>query len=61
MKLVLPIILLCLGFMLAGVGYLFRIMHWPGAMVTLLSGSITLITGLVLLIVAISKNNGSNN
>ncbi len=61
MKLAFPVILLCLGFMLAGVGYLFRIMHWPGAMVTLLSGSIALIIGLVLLIVAVSKGAGPNN
>lgn len=45
--------------MLGGMGYLFRIMHWPRAMIILFSGGLMLIIGIVLLIVAISKNTNS--
>lgn len=61
MKFTVPIILCSLGFFIGGFGYLFRIMHWPGAMLALLLGGLLLAIGLIVLIVALAKDAGENS
>lgn len=60
MKLALPIIICSFGFFFAGVGYLFRIMHWPMGTLIMAGGGLMLLTGVVVLVVMLNKNEGQN-
>lgn len=59
MKLALPIILCCFGFFFAGVGYLFKLMHWPMGILIMAGGGAILLTGLIVLVVMLNKEDRS--
>ena len=48
---IVSIVLMVLGVLLSLFGILFKIMHWPGAFIGLVSGGVCLIIGLTGLIV----------
>lgn len=56
MKIKHGVILLVLGFVLKGVGYLFKIQHWPGGSELSLISTIILIAGIIILLFKIIQN-----
>lgn len=51
----LPILFFTLGIAITIVGALFKIMHWPGATILLITGLLAEATALIVLIISIAK------
>lgn len=51
-----PFILFLLGLMITIFGALFKVMHWPGASLMLIIGSLTEAIAIIILIISIFKN-----
>lgn len=51
-----PFALFLFGLMITIIGALFKIMHWPGASLMLIIGSLTEALAIIILIVSIFKN-----
>ncbi|WP_333809040.1 GldL-related protein [Flavobacterium sp.] len=53
---VIPLVLFLLGMAITIIGSLFKLMHWPGAGITLTIGMLTEATAIITLIVVLLKN-----
>lgn len=51
----LPILFFTLGIAITVIGALFKIMHWPGATILLVTGLLSEATALIVLIISIAK------
>lgn len=51
----LPILFFTLGIAITIVGAMFKIMHWPGATILLVTGLLAEATALIVLIISIAK------
>ncbi len=51
----LPILFFTLGIAITIIGALFKIMHWPGATILLVTGLLAEATALIVLIISIAK------
>ena len=51
----LPILFFSLGIAITIIGALFKIMHWPGATILLVTGLLAEATALIVLIISIAK------
>lgn len=53
---VIPLVLFLLGMAITIIGSLFKLMHWPGAGITLTIGMLTEATAIITLIIVLLKN-----
>ena len=51
----LPILFFTLGIAITVIGALFKIMHWPGATILLVTGLLSEATAIIVLIISIAK------
>ena len=51
----LPILFFTLGIAITIIGALFKIMHWPGATILLVTGLLSEATAIIVLIISIAK------
>ena len=55
-KYIIPLVLFLLGMVITIMGALFKLMHWPGASLMLIIGSLTEAIAIIILIISIFKN-----